>query len=391
MNENSKNSKSSLLSLNLFFLALLLKPFYILPSGSFQLSDFFIVLAFFSTIKSGKVQLNSDDKWLYVFIGCISVINTIYSVIYQEFAFIRSIAFFLFSAIIVIIVRNNISFSFYKKLSSVAKATIIIQLIIYFLHIGRWLGAYRYMGTYNDPNQFAFGIFSSYLVLYCVDKRNKEKTLYLFFIISVYLIYKSDSMGMLLGMLILFIADIYTIITNRMKSKGFDVPLLTPVLMVGFGAIVILIIGQSIADKYSGTELFQRFTYKLNKEDGVIDSFIRDRHLTIFFENLSTVLYGSGEGLMMRFSGTSDNRELHSTWIALLFYYGIIPFSFLLKWVTINIKRASRNIIPAAVALIIEAITLVNHRQPVFWILFLLFYYSSEDFEISSEGEKKYV
>ena len=127
-------------------------------------------------------------------------------------------------------------------------------------------------------------------------------------------------------------------------------------------------------------EMFRRLTRKRTKFGGSwLYSFIRDRNLVGVINHPEVFLYGSGGGHMERFSITGDRRELHSTWIALAFYYGIIPFLFLISWIQRNLKGIKKIYLVPILALVIESFTLVNFRQPTFWILFVLVGYCSAD------------
>lgn len=66
-----------------------------------------------------------------------------------------------------------------------------------------------------------------------------------------------------------------------------------------------------------------------------------------------------------------EGNEVHSTMIGLLFYYGIVPYSFFVTWIVRNIKQ-QRRAIPIMLILILEAFTIINHRQPFFWMSFVL-------------------
>ncbi|MFQ8841411.1 MAG: hypothetical protein ACLR8P_11320 [Clostridium fessum] len=63
------------------------------------------------------------------------------------------------------------------------------------------------MGTFNDPNQFAFFIFTMILVLFMEYRRKAEYTVkarvacWGMFLLGVFLIGKAKSTGMFVGML----------------------------------------------------------------------------------------------------------------------------------------------------------------------------------------------
>ncbi len=63
---------------------------------------------------------------------------------------------------------------------------------------------------------------------------------------------------------------------------------------------------------------------------------------------------------------------MHSTMIALCYYYGIMPYALFLKWLSDNLRDIPRRSVGVFIALILEAFTLANHRQPLFWTMFVM-------------------
>ena len=89
-------------------------------------------------------------------------------------------------------------------------------------------------------------------------------------------------------------------------------------------------------------------------------------------------LYGCGEGYWERFLSISgETRELHSTMISLWYCYGIVPYMFFIKWLWDNINNCPMSVAGVYIALILEALTLVNHRQPLFWMIIAMGSYLS--------------
>ena len=102
-----------------------------------------------------------------------------------------------------------------------------------------------------------------------------------------------------------------------------------------------------------------------------LTNFAEDRCLFPLIYYPERILYGAGEGLGERYVGLSRN-EMHSTPLAILFYYGIIPWSLWVLWIVRKLKHVPRPLLCVYAALVIETFTLVNHRQPLFWVMLLL-------------------
>ena len=86
----------------LFFLAVIFKPLYLLPSGSFQIGDFLFVAAVavhFITKKEKRPQnlILKDERSLLVFIIGVLIINSIYWLAIGSFDFLLSSAYYVFN------------------------------------------------------------------------------------------------------------------------------------------------------------------------------------------------------------------------------------------------------------------------------------------------------
>ena len=363
------------LSLIFYFIFWLLKPFYILDSGSLQIGDLFLGIGFIMGVVANNftLKVNQIDKFFYLFLCSVIIINFTYSLLIAENSFLKAILYYIFNFMVVYLFREFMdNEEFYKKFSVVLKLNILIQFALLFAGVGEWFyGGARYVGTYNDPNQFAFGILSTYCMLFCLSRKITVKRLWVYFLLSVYLIYQSSSTGMLMGITILFVCEQYFKIF-AIKDK-FDKYLYAIYLFVITFVFAFLCVELIKILSGGSTDIFflKRIYAKLNKGDSFIQSFIEDRNLYAFVNSPFTIFYGGGETQMARF-GAPNNGELHSTWLGFLFYYGIIPFSFVIAWIKNNLKNIDLYLVPVYLCIFIEAFTLINHRQPSFWTLIIL-------------------
>ena len=346
-----------------FLIFFFLKPFYILPSGSLQIGDMFIVLSFvFHIYKKRKLQINDIDGTYVYFLLFVFIINGVYFLKFQKTEFLISCSYYLFNFMVIICFRYFSKDSdFLEKLETVCKINILLQIILYFSGIGEyWHGTYRYIGTYNDPNQLGFAIISTFFILYILN----AKHLFLFFVLSAFLIFQTYSTGMLLALSALIAFYIITNI-NVLKKKIKPVTILF--------ALIVLLAVIIVFFRYGFFDInWDRFRVdsKLDRGDNAVTSFLSDRNMEIILDYPGYFLYGFGEGYTNRFFGY--HGELHSTAISIFYYYGVIPYCCFAKWVVDNVKGMSLHTAPAIIALLIEAITLINHRQPAFWMIIIL-------------------
>ena len=350
-----------------FLLFLLIKPFYLQRSGTLQIGDIFLVLSFFTYYSCHEFTIDNKDKLLAGFLLCTVLINGVYSLLLGRSLMISSL-YFLFNFMVISCFRAYSKDSaFLAKIKRVFCVNIIVQVILYFTGIGDyWRSTYRYIGSYNDPNQLAFAVISAFFILCLL----KEKYIVIYFIMTAFLVYKTYSTGMLFSMIIgismyavAFLRDFFMNRSKRIKTIH-----LIMILILILAILYMLVFRNGIGIVLDLSRF--RIDDKLNKGSNVIGSFLEDRNMMVIVEHPLYFLFGYGEGAFNRYAGY--NGELHSTMIATCYYYGIIPFGMFLIWIWKNIKNSTAKEWPVYIALIAEAFTLINHRQPTFWIIFVL-------------------
>lgn len=366
------------------YIYLLLKPFYIFRSGSIQPADFFLIIAFIFllTIKDKRLKINEIVEKNYKFLLftiCTFAINLIYYTIYLNSKFILSSLYFLFNFFAIILfslVFDDEGST--KNIGKIMKINIIIQLVIYICHLGKWYGASRYMGTFNDPNQFGYFILMSYMFIYLISIKCKEKkgnTLFLF--IVIFLILKCASTGMLVGIIIFLILQFIDILRNFVTFLKKNMVKIIGLLIF---AVPILVIFLLINEQYNFVKtdkllIISRMNEKINRVDSTNKtsdiSLIKERGYDRFVYYPQYILYGSGEGEYNRFTKTYHQDEIHATFPSILFYYGLIPTVILLSWVYQKIRKANTSVLIPFIAIFIESFTLLNQRQVMFWLIIL--------------------
>ena len=291
--------KISLVNLCLY-MYLLLKPFYLGNSGSIQISDFFIIISFALTLIKKKNYNNVEKKMtknlkiLLLFIFLIVSINTIYFFIYITKDYIMSSAYYIFTAMGIYVFIYKISDDkFLNNIYIICAFNILLQLVIFLLGLGRYLGNVRYMGTFNDPNQFGFFIILMIMMMDVIKEIIKKKNIYyiVFFIISCFLIFQAASTGMLLAIgtyivlkFIYLIPKVYIIIKKYML-KIF----LTLMLIILISSIALLEyltnddlqkdINIFINDKVFNSSFIKRTMEKFDKAQTNDEELLEDRHL----------------------------------------------------------------------------------------------------------------
>lgn len=355
-----------------------MKPFYLFPSGGLQLSDLFFILSFFCytiVVRKGEnIEIDRTDKWLLYFVYFVFAINVIYAVIYGESGFIKSALYYVYNFLLVITFRKYASdVGFLWNVERVCKANLLIQLLIYVAGLGRAYSADRYMGTFNDPNQMAFFIFMSLITAVIITKIRHARLNVLYHIIAIVLIFLTSSTGMLLAVTVFYSVQIVaTVVKVILRNHSVNFILASTVFL-----IMAMLFSAKIDDAvgaFVDSPIMNRLEEKLSKQetDAYGPSNIEDRGIDKLLIYPERLLYGSGEGLHYRFEEDSSVNEIHSTFFSILFYYGVIPGLLFLFWCMKNIHTLSIGNMAAVLALVIESITLLNQRQPLFWMFFVL-------------------
>lgn len=371
---------------------LLLKPFYIFSSGGLQLADAFLLLAFALLFVSAW-HIPAERKRLFgvfqehrlfvIFVACTIIINTLYAFMYPDFTFMLSSLYFVFNLLAIVVFAVCLKDrKFLQNVGTVFKFNMLLQLGIWAAGIGRLYSADRYMGTFNDPNQFGYYILLSLLFIYVIDVILKKKRTYIYYIVALFLILESGSTGMLFGIgtfsvLIAILAikkqleSPYTLLRRIMYSVAVVVVLAVPLSVIVFSSFgTPQERAQSVSEQGS---IFSRLDEKTDKVSGDADmSIIEDRHLDIITEYPHYVLYGSGEGALKRFNRAAYPGEIHSTFPSVLFYYGMVPFIILMGWIYSQLKNVKWNIMIACLSLFAVSFILLNQRQALFWALIVL-------------------
>ncbi len=358
----------------LFILGVFAKQFYLLPSGNLQIGDILMLCSFlwhFLVEKKGLLYIHKDEYYLLGYFLFITVINSVYYIIYRDIGFMKSTLYYIFNIMILLVfivfIRENME-CFLNALRKILQCGLIMQLVIFLGGFGRWYASNRYEGTFNDPNQYGVYIFFSVLIIYitgCIF----EKKNWLWMLLGFFLILPSASMGMLVGY---FAFGVSFFIVNNYKTSPKKVLVVLVVLVI----LILLLIGIwagyiKTPEFISDLSIYKRFFEKLERLSGnsQVGSILSDRGWERVLDSPEFLLFGSGEGRYDRF-GT--NLEIHSSILGPVFYYGVLPFMLFVCWGIQKFKGLEKRCYCVYVALLVESFFLVNTRQPMFWMIIAL-------------------
>lgn len=393
---------------SLFYLFILLKPLYLFPSGSVGVADIFLMLSFLTTLygkkKSGQgIRLFREDVPFYVFLGFVVLINGYWYVHYGNREFLRYTMYWVYSAAAIWTFRVLYSHVFMRGMVLACGVNVLVQTAVLFSGHGRYFhetwGGFRFMGTFNDPNQFAFFIFTMFLILFMAYRQRNESgageirqqaflrvLFYLVSGLSLFLIGRSKSTGMFLGLLVFFFVLLWQWFWDRMRSSGRR--LAWQLGGIGLAVAVGILLWQlwPYADfdiSQTDYSLISRIQQKIWKfSNGNLADLLYDRSAERLVLEPQYLLFGAGEGYFERFIPWGFEarlspgvfhvfhvNEIHSSFFDVWFSYGLIPMLLLTYWIMKHAVRCSRRQKAAVIALLAESFTLMNLRQPLFWFI----------------------
>lgn len=377
------------------YIYLILKPFYINKSGNLQISDIFIVIAFVFLLLQKKKENNNtvikrmlnEYKFFLLFILFVFFINIIGYLLYFTSDFIFSILYYIFIAIgIYVFIYKTTDIEFLKNIYYISIFNIIEQFAIYMLGIGKYYSIGRYMGTFNDPNQFGFFIILMIAFIYTIKNiLNKGSKIFIIsFLIGTFMIFESASTGMILAIFTFIIIQFLCNFSNILKkfkknSKKIFIAVIIVAIILLFFLIeyytepkVEDIVNEVIYNNIINTSIYNRILGKFDKIDSSVMKILEDRHLEQIVDYPQYLIIGAGQGNYERFTSGRYYGEIHSTLPSILFYYGIIPFLVLLYWIYCNLNGVKLKQLSVYIAILVESFTLINQRQLLLWFLIII-------------------
>ena len=374
-----------------FLIFLLLKPFYIFGSGGLQFADIFLILSAIIALSllflnrrsnSSAKSVIRDNRFFVIFTFLAIAINICYFVTLGKASFLLSSSYLIFNLVAVTLFSYlSRDKSFLSRISSIFEIHLVVQTIIFLLGIGRMYDETRYMGTMNDPNQFGFFVFITFLYIYVIRhwlNARSTRTL-LALVLALFLIALSGSTGMILGIGFFVVAILCYAFLQIGRTRYSTIQRIAYICSIAITSFIFIIMPawslvrgeSSISEALSEQVIIERISNKASSggtTNGL--TFWEDRG----YDNLypQYILFGAGQGEYSRFVKAAMPLEVHATLPAILFVYGFIPCGILIIWIYRRLKDAPVYAKVALIALIVESFTLLNQRQSLFWMFVVL-------------------
>lgn len=362
------------------FISLFMKQFYLRPSGSIQDGDILLFASFvifYLTKRKDTPLIQPLDKKLFTFICCTYAINGAYFIFLHNTYFIKASIFLTFNLFAIMVFRATINSPLkYKCFFWLCKICLYTQLVVRLGGYGKTIEG-RYVSTFNDPNQYGYYVLILFAFMFVLAQCHAVKVdiTLVDYVVALYLVSLSASVGMTSTLLLLAAVAVL-----RRRRKHEAKKRMSPVARAVCVLCVVYAVWnyQRIYDYVERLPVWNRMEHKMDKGRTIaerLDAFCGERGIYGAILNPQYCIWGAGDGSYWRFN---MGVEMHCTFIGLLFCYGLIPFSILMKWLGDNIRQLNTPILPAVVVVVLESFTLVNSRQPLFWLFFVvcsIYYY----------------
>jgi hypothetical protein len=340
-------------------LYILLKPFYILPSGLPQLGDGLLIIMLVLLAFQRRVYFNKEARafvgWMVLFAAHATLVNFTWSAILADKKVMLYSAYYIFNVGLVILCLR---YGFLKPkttLTVIAYATavsVLLQAGVSFLADKE--ETIRQTISFNNPNQLGYWSLLSLCIFLSIANRLKFPW-YMQAVVPICLCYTVALSLSKAAML----SSVLTIFLHVVKNKKML-----------FAAIVVAGIG------YVGLENSTIVDHVTNRIDNIgqqyDDSFYARGYLRIIAWP-QYVLLGAGEGAIYRWDDSeySDDRfEIHSTMATVVFSYGLVGLTFFLAGIFCIYRATSFGQFIYVLPPFLYGITHQGLRFSLFWLLF---------------------
>jgi len=372
------------ISIYIFGVGLLFSQFYFLKSGLPQPAHFLLILPFVFYLSRERAftlwsRLEVAPFFLVVLFFYSLFVNLSYGLYLQSIEFLFPIVHFFYGLTVYFVLQNLLVYRAgqLEKINFFLFAGLAVLFCMALAGFGNYRFFPRYNAFFNDPNQMAFWALCVGAML--LAQRNvSDVTKGFVFLFLFYVILQSASRSGLVGFSILFfgfaVGYARNIILLSSSKKLFGVFL---------GASIVLILGYVFVK--DNVEAMTFVGSRLDQVDIQAQADIRG--YTRFYDFPEFLFFGAGQGAEYRFNDAGT--EIHSTWAALLFYYGLPGILLMLEFIRRVAKGLSFSQKMIFASPLLYSFSTLGYRTPIFWV-FLAFFFcltilQSEKAKVASE------
>ena len=364
----------------LFFIYLLIKMFYFFESGQAQVADFVIATGFFSYFiinwKVNVLKLLSRHKYLFYYFLVVILVNGFHSFFdYKKsnnWEYLIPITHYFFNILFFIFcleLFSSFALKHFRYLGYVIALAFCIMLFLFLIGFDKGIVNEFKGRTYlmfNNPNQLGYYCLLLSTIFVMIDE--KINLHYIVGVgvmaISFILIFNTRTRPAILGVILLIICSFY-------KKKDSIRKIVSFVIII---TLILLITKINNLDYSVVAERFERLSSTKSEV-------LLSRGFSRIFQDPLYLIFGSGEGNFGRFANLNPLRpqEVHSGFLGLWFYYGLLGLLFFSKFIYLGLRRLEMKYLILLAPVIFHNFFHNGFRFSIFWVLLALcFYYANE-------------
>lgn len=370
-----KRSSIAKFSLFAYFL---LSPIYVFSSGLPQPSDYVAAIFLFPWVLFSLSRLPKFLKCIFKpyswFVAWAFIVNLVYAFFLDAPDMLVRSAFYAFGmlfclgvAILSGLCKPENFFRLMQQLFALASFSAL------FFFIATWnLTVFRHTGSFNNPNQAAyFGLLITCLSIISAWGSGQWGILLLSSVISSSLLVILAYSGGALASQFLAITGLSILLWTSKKVR----------LKVKYAIVfLVLLIYISIpVAMTSDSPVINSVLHNWDRRSARLESKAENIYEARGYERITGypeyLLLGSGEGQQWRFlerTSLSRTYEIHSTFGAILFGYGIVGLTFVGLFMFRAMYSAPLGIWIVVASPMVYGISHQGARQPLFWLIFVL-------------------
>ncbi len=358
-------------SLTALTVGLLLLQYHLSSSGSLQISQLFLLVFALLSCKSLFLNYRRIPSSIRIYFILFSVyaliVNSIQYFIHAEDSLLKSNLYILYNAIVFFSLATFYlnylrQFSIWNTILWSLLIALLAAVVQHFIGLGRYDFAPRYNGFFNDPNQMAFWGLCSFGIISLLAKNLKIVIVAFVAVFIVCMITMSRSS--LLGIAPMMVGVLFKLEKAIYKSKFF-----IPITLVLSGFALFFF---STEHKVKLSENSSYFIERVKTTDVQDQKEVRGYNL--LSEYPEQLIFGAGQGDMKRFN---RDREIHSTWHGILFYYGIPGLAFFLLFLYNLYRRLTVSETLISIGPLLYSFTTYGARTPLFYIFLACIFIST--------------
>ncbi|MBA4208077.1 MAG: hypothetical protein C0454_00930 [Parvibaculum sp.] len=353
----------------LVFLSVALSPIYLFSSGLPQPADFIMVAAIvaasvFALATRGDMMIGSIPGSFGLLVIWVALVSLVWALVYSSEEFLWAPLFWLynfFASAIVLLILTRLH-NGRELLSWALIAALAVSTSGVFLDLRDPLG--RTTGFFNNPNQLAYFSMCAVASLMVLNGfRVSSMPVVAGYTMGVIGLLSAVSLGALAGSAGLLLALVVA-----------NVKRLSSIIAMPIGAIIVIFAVAAVDTQFDGV-FASGLESRLSRLDTKVDNIYVERNYQRILLFPEYNFLGAGSAHHEERFHPHGRNEIHSSFGALLFNFGIVGLTLFLLYLFHVLRGASLPILLTVSAPLLYSVTHMGLRFTPFWILLIIIFH----------------